>query len=100
MTTKWIFGLALTGLLLTGGVQRAHAVTTVGQAAMPGMSMTASANGGVLTNGRAVSIGAGVVVGYVLMLNPYGAALLGAAMGGMLVDWVYQSYPPAAPTGR
>jgi hypothetical protein len=103
MTIKRVFGLALLGLTLAGGVPAAHAVTTVGQTAMPGMSPTdaGAGAGSSMTSGRVVTIGAGAVVGYVLMLNPYGAAIMGAAMGGMLVDWIYYgSSTPATPPVR
>lgn len=100
MTIKRMFGLALIGLLLAGGAGQAQAVTAVGQTGMPGMQAADAANGGGMTSGRVVTIGVGAVAGYVLMFNPYGAALMGAAMGGMLVDWVYGSYAPATPTGR
>ncbi len=58
---------------------------------MAGMSKGTT---GGTSNARAVTVGVGVVAGYVLMLNPYGAAVLGAAMGGMLADWIYGAYQP------
>ena len=74
----------------------AHAATAREQMGMQGMS-TGTAAG--MTGSRAVTVGVGAVAGYVLMMNPYGIALMGAAMGGMLADWMYGSYQPAPKTG-
>ena len=62
---------------------------------MGGMSKVTTSG---TSNARAVTVGVGVVAGYVLMMNPYGVVVLGAAMGGMLADWIYGAYQPAVTT--
>lgn len=48
--------------------------------------------------GKSVAIGTGAVIGYTLMLNPVGSAVMGAAMGAMLAVTVYETYwAPEAP---
>ena len=73
----------------------AHVQSVAQVMSMAGMF---KATAGGTSSSRVVTVGVGVVAGYGLMLNQYSAAVLGAAMGGMLADWIYGAYRPAPVT--
>ena len=43
---------------------------------------------------KPIVLGVGAVLGYALMMNPYGTAVMGAAMGAMLAAEFYDTYAP------
>lgn len=89
-----IAGLVLVGSLLVAGPVGAQSA---------GSSLTAPATKAATAapaTSRPWVMGAGAVAGYFLMMNPFGAALMGAAMGGMIAVAVYDSYNPEGATGH
>ena len=99
-----LVGFALVGWLATAGGLHAQsaarparpiAETTVvtKQTGVASMQTENTDQGGGVLGSRPLTVGVGAVAGYLLMTNPFGAAIMGAAMGGMLAMTIYDSYP-------
>ena len=99
-----LLGFALVGWLAAAGGLHAQSVarpaqpkaeTIVGtkQTGLASMPTENTDQGGGILGSRPLTVGVGAVAGYLLMTNPLGAAIMGAAMGGMLAMTIYDSYP-------
>jgi len=75
------------------GQPRAETTVTTKQTGMSGMPIENADQASGMTASRSLTVGVGAVAGYLLMMNPVGAAIMGAAMGGMLAMTIYDSYP-------
>ncbi len=106
-----VVGFALVGWLATAGglhaqsaarpaQQKADTTVVTKQMGMAGMSTETTDQGGGLLGSRPLTVGIGAVAGYLLMMNPLGAAIMGAAMGGMIASIYVRIYdklfPPAS----
>jgi hypothetical protein len=72
----------------------AQQATAAKQTGVAGTSSGSADQGSEIIGSRPLTLGVGAVAGYFLMMNPYGVAVMGAAMGAMLAASIYDTYGP------
>ena len=93
MTKSLASGLLTLALLSTPLV--AHAAPAATPQLTPAAMTMGTANTPGDSGTKPIIVGVGAVLGYALMMNPYGTAVMGAAMGAMLAAEFYETYNAA-----